>query len=222
MATTSDPEHLTGDVLRLGVVAAVDPGGATCMVESGGVVAGPLPWVAWRAGGLRVWAPPSVGEQCLVLSPEGDLGNGIVLPGLYCDAFPAPSDQPDLVCFAFADGAWIGYDPVRHALAVTLPAGGTAALDAPGGLTIHGDVTVNGSLTASGDVGEGFPSRGTGIPACRAAAARPGAGLMAGMARDTGPRSMASTIFASRLPTFSRRPWARALGAATMARWCPS
>jgi phage baseplate assembly protein V len=54
---------------------------------------------------------------------RGDLGNGIVLPGLYCDAFPAPSDQPDLVCFAFADGAWIGYDPVRHALAVTLPEG---------------------------------------------------------------------------------------------------
>ena len=161
MATTFDPEHLTGDVLRLGVVAAVDPGGATCMVESGGVVAGPLPWVAWRAGGLRVWAPPSVGEQCLVLSPEGDLGNGIVLSGLYCDAFPAPSDQPDLVCFAFADGAWIGYDPVRHALAVTLPAGGTAALDAPGGLTIHGDVTVNGSLTASGDVvGEGVSLKG--------------------------------------------------------------
>ena len=161
MASTSDPEHLTGDVLRLGVVAAVDPGGATCMVESGGVVAGPLPWVAWRAGGLRVWAPPSVGEQCLVLSPEGDLGNGIVLPGLYCDAFPAPSDQPDLVCFAFADGAWIGYDPVRHALAVTLPAGGTAALDVPGGLTIHGDVTVNGTLTASGDVvGEGVSLKG--------------------------------------------------------------
>jgi phage baseplate assembly protein V len=55
--------------------------------------------------------------------PEGDLGNGVVLPGLYCDAFPAPSDQPDLVCLTFADGAWIGYDPVRHALAVTLPAG---------------------------------------------------------------------------------------------------
>jgi phage baseplate assembly protein V len=92
-----------------------------------------------------------------VLSPEGDLGNGIVLPGLYCDAFPAPSDQPDLVCFAFADGAWIGYDPVRHALAVTLPAGGTAALDAPGGLTIHGDVTVNGSLTpAAMSWGRGF------------------------------------------------------------------
>ena len=92
MANTSDPEHLAGDVLRLGVVASVDLVWATCTVESGGVVTGPLPWVAWRAGGLRVWAPPSVGEQCLVLSPEGDLGNGIVLPGLYCDAFPAPSD----------------------------------------------------------------------------------------------------------------------------------
>jgi hypothetical protein len=81
MATTSDPEHLTGDVLRLGVVAAVDPGGATCMVESGDVVAGPLPWVAWRAGGLRVWAPPSVGEQCLVLSPEGIWATGLCCRG---------------------------------------------------------------------------------------------------------------------------------------------
>jgi phage baseplate assembly protein W len=72
-------------------------------------------------------------------------------------------------------------------LAVTLPAGGTAALDAPGGLTIHGDVTVNGSLTASGDVvGRGFPQ---GPPAFRRAGRQwpdRGAGLMAGMARDTG------------------------------------
>jgi hypothetical protein len=38
-------------------------------------------------------------------------------------------DQPDLVCFAFADGAWIGYDPVRHA-GCHAARRGTAALDA--------------------------------------------------------------------------------------------
>jgi phage baseplate assembly protein V len=102
-----------------------------------------------------------VGEQCLVLSPEGIWATGL-LPGLYCDAFPAPSDQPDLVCFAFADGAWIGYDPVRHALAVTLPAGGTAALDAPGGLTIHGDVRQRQRLTAACRLG-GQPPGPSGI-----------------------------------------------------------
>jgi hypothetical protein len=121
MATTSDPEHLTGDVLRLGVVAAVDPGGATCMVESGGVVAGPA--VGGVAGrGLAGLGAAFGGRAVPGAFARGDLGNGIVLPGLYCDAFPAPSDQPDLVCFAFVMGRGSGM--IRCAmLAVTLPAG---------------------------------------------------------------------------------------------------
>jgi phage baseplate assembly protein gpV len=41
---------------------------------------------------------------------------------------------------------------VGHALTAILPAGATAAIDAPGGLTIRGDVTIEGKLTASDDV----------------------------------------------------------------------
>jgi phage baseplate assembly protein V len=158
MAYSSDPEQLTGDVLRLGTVASVDHANGTCTVESGDVVTGPLPWVAFRAGGVRLWSPPTVGEQCLLLSPEGDLKNGIVLTGLYCDAFPAPSVSPDLVHLEFADGAIIAYDQVAHALSVTLPGGGTAQIDAPGGtvwngpVTFNDDVTVNATVTATTDV----------------------------------------------------------------------
>ncbi|CCA91310.1 phage baseplate assembly protein V [Novosphingobium sp. PP1Y] len=161
MAQPLDPEQLTGDVLRLGVIASVDHAQATCTVESGDVVTGDLPWIAPRAGGLRVWSPPTVGEQCLLLSPEGDIENGVVIVGLYCDAFPAPSANPDLVHLEFDDGAVIAYDLAGHALTVTLPAGGTATVDAPGGLTLNCDVTVNGTLSASTDVvGAGISLKG--------------------------------------------------------------
>lgn len=152
MAQSQDHEQLTGDVLRLGRIASVDHAAGTCTVESGDLVTGQLHWIAFRAGAARLWSPPTVGEQCLVLSPEGDIENGLVLTGIYCDAFPAPSDNPDVVHLEFTDGAVIAYDQVAHALAVTLPEGGTVAIEATGGVTINGDVTVNGTVTASTDV----------------------------------------------------------------------
>lgn len=152
MAQTQDPEQLTGDVLRLGTIASVDHASATCTVESGGIVTGELPWIAQCAGGVRSWSPPSVGEQCLLLSPEGDLENGLVIVGLYSDAYPSPSHDPNVVHLEFADGAMIAYDQASHSLSVSLPASGSAAIDAPAGVTINGDVTVNGKITASTDV----------------------------------------------------------------------
>lgn len=152
MAQSQDHEQLTGDVLRLGVIVSVDHANATCTVESGDLVTGELPWITPRAGSVRIWSPPTVGEQCLLLSPEGDLENGVVLLGLYCDAFAAPSNDPNLIHLEFADGAVIAYDQAAHSLIVTLPDGGSATIDAPGGVTINGDVTVNGTVTASTDV----------------------------------------------------------------------
>jgi phage baseplate assembly protein V len=158
MAQNLDPEQMTGDVLRLGRIASVDHANATCTVESGDIVTGDVPWLAPRAGALRVWSPPTVGEQCLLVSPEGDVENGVAIVGLYCDAFPAPSDNPDIIHLEFADGAVIIYDQAGHALAVTLPAGGTAQVNAPGGtvwngpVTFNDNVTVNATVTATEDV----------------------------------------------------------------------
>lgn len=150
MARTADIEHLTGEVIQLGTVASVDHGDATCTVEVGDLVTGSLPWLAWRAGRVKIWAPPSSGEQCAVLSPEGDLANGLVLPGLWSDANPAPSSDPDLFLIEFDDGARISYHFATGKLTVALPAGGTADITAPGGLTINADVTINGNVTIEG------------------------------------------------------------------------
>jgi len=52
----------------------------------------------------------------------------------------------------FADGALITYDSAAHALAAVLPAGGTVAITADGGVSINGPVTINGETTITGNV----------------------------------------------------------------------
>lgn len=152
MAYTPDPQQQIGDAIQYGVIASVDHGNATCTVTLGDLTTAELPWVAQRAGGMRCWSPPTVGEQCVVLAPEGDLENGFVVLGLYSDANPSPSHDPDIVQIDMPDGAIIAYNHATHALSVTLPAGGTATIDAPGGATINGPVTINGLLTVNDDV----------------------------------------------------------------------
>ncbi|WP_249258612.1 hypothetical protein [Sphingobium yanoikuyae] len=59
------------------------------------------------------------------------MANGLVILGLYSDANPPPSNTPDVVQIDMPDGATIAYDHAAHALAVTLPAGGTATIAPP-------------------------------------------------------------------------------------------
>lgn len=70
---------------------------ARCRVQLGGNTTDWLPWFERRAAGQRgaTWWPPEVGEQCLVISPGGDLLQGMVLLGIPSDANPPPSDEPD-------------------------------------------------------------------------------------------------------------------------------
>lgn len=152
MANTQDPEQQVGEAIQYGVIASVDYANATCTVTLGDLTTGELPWVAQRAGAARIWSPPSVEEQCVVLAPEGDLENGLVVVGLYSDANPPPSNDPDVIQISMPDGASFSYNHATHALAITLPAGGTMTVDAPGGTSWTGNIDVEGKLTASDDV----------------------------------------------------------------------
>lgn len=152
MARITDLEHFAGEIAQKGVIASVDHAAATCTIDVGDFVTVDLPWLSPRAGALRVWSPPTVGEQCLLICPEGDIANGVVLVGLWTDAFVAPSTDADIVHAEFQDGAILSYDHAAHALVVTLPAGGTVKVDAPGGCTINGPVTINGLVTVNNDV----------------------------------------------------------------------
>lgn len=149
MDSTAELNRRLENLIRLGTIAAVDPATARCRVKTGGLDTEWLPWLAQRAGSDRDWNPPSVGEQCMVACPSGDPAIGVVLLGIYSSAAPANDDSLARHRRSYRDGAVIEYDTATHALRATLPAGGTVALTAPGGVTITGDVAIIGSLTAS-------------------------------------------------------------------------
>lgn len=152
------------ELIRIGVIASVDLAAATCTLrygdpddDDGGAETPPIRWLAPRAGKTRIWSPPSVGEQALLLAPDGQLAGAVALVGIWQNDFPPPADTlAELI--EFEDGARIGYDPVAHALTAILPDGATALVEAPGGITLRGDVTIegdvslNGAMTATGDV----------------------------------------------------------------------
>jgi len=140
------------NLIRLGTVLAVDHGRARCRVQTDSNQTDWLPWITPRAGQTIEWSAPSVGEQVIVLSPEGVLTGAVVLRGLYCDAFPAPSDAENIHLTVYPDGAIVEYDHAAHALRAILPGNGTAILTAMGGTTINGPLTVNGETTINGNV----------------------------------------------------------------------
>jgi phage baseplate assembly protein V len=143
------------NLVRAGTIAALDAKGARCRVATGGLVTAWLPFFQPRAGEDQVWDPPSLNEQCIVIAPGGRVACGFVLVGLFSQRFPAPSESPSLHLRQYRDGAVIEYNTDSHSLTATLPAGGTARIEASGGLTVIGDVAVEGTLTASEDVKAG-------------------------------------------------------------------
>jgi phage baseplate assembly protein V len=155
MHDPADFARLIGDVIRVGSVASVDRASATCTVRIGDLLTDDVPWLAFRAGGTKCWSPPAIGEQGLLLCPEGDTAAGVFLAGMTSDANPAPSAADKVDLLRFVDGAEIRYDAAAHLLVAKLPAGGRAELDAPAGIRLVGPVEIVGTLTTSDDVAIG-------------------------------------------------------------------
>ncbi|WP_299307806.1 phage baseplate assembly protein V [uncultured Croceicoccus sp.] len=141
----------TAALLRVGTIAAVDLEAGLVKVAIGEIRTAPIPFSAGRQGKTRIWSPPSIGEQVLLLCPGGDIAQGIALGAIAQNAFPLAGDTlRELI--AFDDGAQLSYDPQAHTLAFELPAGATFRIVAKGGIAIDGDVELSGKLTATGDI----------------------------------------------------------------------
>ena len=151
-------ERRVANVVRYGAIHDVDHARAMARVayadgENGSpALTGWLPFWTRMAGEDRDWRPPSEGEQVVLLSPFGELASAIILPGLNARAFPAPDASGAKHVTLYRDGARISYDAEAHELRAVLPAGGSAAIEAPDGVTINGALTINGEASATGDI----------------------------------------------------------------------
>jgi phage baseplate assembly protein V len=145
-----DALRILANLIRYGTVATVDVDIQRVTIKTGGVTTKPLPWITPRAGRVRIWNPPSIGEQVMVVSPNGDLAAGVAMPALFSNALPKPDDaNADNVVMAFGDGAVLLYDMATHLLKASLPAGGRVEAIAPDGFKLTGDVDIAGKLHVS-------------------------------------------------------------------------
>ncbi len=129
-------QRLLTNLIRLGTIQDADYRRARVRVASGDLLTDWLPWITGRASHDRTWWAPELGEQVLILSPDGELANGVVLPAVYQSAHPPLADRPTIATVAFADGTTVVYDRAAKHL----------TLDAAGDVTVHaqGDVTITG------------------------------------------------------------------------------
>ncbi len=105
-----------------------------------------LPLLSLRAGHDTCWWPVDIDEQVLLLSPSGDLVQGVIIGAIHQTKFPANADSNNIHRCSYSDGAVIEYDKQTHNLHVTLPAGGT--------INITADVHVTGNITASDNISD--------------------------------------------------------------------
>ncbi|MFK0032974.1 phage baseplate assembly protein V [Pseudomonas monteilii] len=147
----ADLNRLLENLIRFGTIAEVQHKPPRVKVRSGGILTTWLPWMVWRAGADQVWDPPTLNEQVLLLSPSGQMANGVVITGLFSDAIPANGDRPGLHRRTYRDSAVIEYDSIAHHLSATLPDGGTTSLTSKGGIHIVGPITHEGDYTQTGN-----------------------------------------------------------------------
>lgn len=142
---TTELNRLLLNLIRKGTVLEVDHDAELCRVECGEIQTNWIHWMALAAGETRDWNPPTPGEQVLVLSPGGDMADGVALRGITSEEIPAPSHSPTTHTRTYPDGARIEYDHDAHSLTATLPDGATVLLQAPGSVTVK---TANATIEA--------------------------------------------------------------------------
>lgn len=157
------------NLIRIGTVLEVDHDAVRCRVKSGKLETEWLRWHTPRAGATLTWDPPTVGEQAMVLSPSGELANGLVFYGFNCDAHPAPSSSPVKHVVVLPDGATFSYDHAASSLDITgittatVDAGASITLVAGEKITLDTPLThCTGKLTADGLLTYGNGINGTG------------------------------------------------------------
>ncbi|MDQ3232026.1 MAG: phage baseplate assembly protein V, partial [Pseudobdellovibrionaceae bacterium] len=123
MREISELSRRMSNMILPGVIKEVDYEKALVRVQSGDLETEWLPFFQRRTWNTIDWDPPSAGESCLVLSPGGELAAGFVLSGIYSEAQPPPSRDPNMIMRKLSDNMTYSYDLETHTLTLSRPSG---------------------------------------------------------------------------------------------------
>ncbi|MCT4575083.1 MAG: phage baseplate assembly protein V [Alphaproteobacteria bacterium] len=165
----SELNRKIANIIRVGTISEVDYEKARARVKIGDITTRFLPWIVSRAGTNRTWKPVDVGEQVMILSPNGDLNYGVILHSLYQTLHPAPSQSKDTHTVVFEDGSYIEYDKGANHFKADLR--GTAEINIAKDVSITAQTasitaestTINGNCYLAGNGGQAVARVGDSI-----------------------------------------------------------
>ncbi len=108
--------RLLENILRVGVVIAVDEESWRVRVQSGELQTDWLRWNTTRAGAFSIWVPPSVGEQVWLGCIGGNPETAVIIGSLYSNDHPAPGSNLKEIVLTAPDGASFRYNAEASAL----------------------------------------------------------------------------------------------------------
>ncbi|ROS05711.1 phage baseplate assembly protein V [Sinobacterium caligoides] len=139
---TSDIQRRLSRMVRVGTISGLAPQRRYKVDFGGGVVSHPLRQVVGKEGGTRVSMPLEVGEQVVVVAPNGDTSAAFILGSIY-KAATLPTIPDTATGVEFSDGSKVFYDIE----------GNTLTIDAPM-VKITGNLNVVGGIHSDADVSD--------------------------------------------------------------------
>ena len=163
--STTDLIRLIRNLISIGTVTEVHPFQALAKVNILDRETDFFPVLSIANSYKRKFTPLNIGEQALVLCPQGNADFGVILPSLFHKASKEPDgSNENKEITTYSDGTVISYDTQAKELKVDASekitiicksANVTAdTVSITANTTNNGDVTINGSLTVSGTIAD--------------------------------------------------------------------
>ena len=119
-ALSPEAERRLQNLQNLGTVREIS--GGKVRVQIGDNLTDWIPYASGRSGGVKIWNPPSIGEQVQVTSPTGELESAYASGSIPSADNPNPSDNLNAPAIHMPDGAVFSYDHENSILTFSLPA----------------------------------------------------------------------------------------------------
>jgi phage baseplate assembly protein V len=153
-AKITDLERRVSNGVIIGVISQVDHAMARYRVKAGDLETDWIPDTQARAGKTRTYEGRDVGEQVVVVSPSGDLSQGVIVGSIHTEERQA-GDKGSTHRTIYPDGTTIDYDDEAKAYKVAIADGGSFALAIGGGVSLEAS---GGKLSVKAPGGIDFES----------------------------------------------------------------
>lgn len=137
MNNIAELQRQLSNLIRIGLVIEINHPAALARVQTGENETDWLPWAEQNAAEIYTSNPPKKGESWVILSPSGELEQGVLALRLTSVENPHLINDGSEKKIQYPDGTEIGYNHAKHELTVNIPENGQL------NITVNGPVNVS-------------------------------------------------------------------------------